>query len=740
MKKVKTLLSVILIVVFLVSLVNIPALAAEGVIVGDTNIYLARDGAVKLPYILTTDGTTPVDGAVYSVSVNGVESEDTAKYAAFDSEGYLYVGQMAKGKTLTVTAQSADCSASLSVNVCNTIYAEDFEDETVGQAVTSSIFDTKTATVITEGDMHVPSDANANKIAKSYTNTSSWTDSQTQLIINGNFEASKLTVEAKVGVHNQADIDGNFPNMNHPVRLTYESGAVYTKFEGTDGVNYILRKRNGDSWLAGIYTTGYSYYKLMPTKMVITNNKTLDIYVDSKSMTYDISSVKGTDAVLQNIAFGSFVDDIEIYSGEKAVSPYVISGQDIIYRAPANTTAKLTYDLAPVIECASVGGAVSLSLKEAYTGVNVSGNEVKVVGSANHGTFTLQAKDSSGNVLGEKDITIVEKVYDWADDYSRAYLDFENQSIGSAPNAKIDSNNRIDNTPEIDTNDSNEIVPVVKSDASHGKFVSAIGYKHWNNNTGSNFYIIPRTGNSTAYMFDSTVTSATLEADFKLDLETMKSSDIPYSLFAVGRASNSGLDLRYTEFADGTMGIYSFMDKDGKGIDSVSGGTLVATVPADTWFNLRVEADFAAKTYELYVDNRLVVSGAKHTMSYVDNTYIGADVDNIALYHGSKDVAIIDNGSVFAGTDIGIKSEYRVAEAESKTVTFNLSEQIGNITADTSLIVAHYSGGTLAGVSYAPVRVTGGKALGCVAVTGTFAAGDYVKAFIWNMDTLVPIK
>ena len=742
MKNFKRMLSIFLIVVFSLSLVSIPTFAATGVIVGDTSIYLPKEGAIRLPYVLTTDGTTEAADAVYSVSVSGVDSNETSKYALFDANGYLYVGQLAKGKTLTVTGVSADCTASLTVNVCDTIYAEDFEDETVGQTVTSGIFDTKTATVITEGEMLNPSDETVtNKIAKSYTNTSAWKDSETTLIINGNFTASNLTVEARVGAHNQSDINGSFPNMNHSVRLTYESGAVYTKFEGTNGVNYILRKRANDGWLAGIYGTGYSNYQLMPMKMVITNNTTLDIYVGSKSMTYDISGVKGTDSVLQSIAFGSFVDDIEIYSGEKAVSPYEITGQDTICRAPIGTTAKFTYLAVPTIECAPYNGNVTFALKEAYTGVSISGNEVKVAGNSASGTFTLQAKDASGNVIGEKVITVVDKIYNWADNYERAYVDFENQITGNAPAIKLEGTaNWIDYVLEFAVKDATyggtKIAPVVKEDATHGKYVSARGYQHWTTD-GANLRVIPRTGND-KYKLKG-VPCGTLEADFKLDLELMQDVSYYYSLFYVGNRDNAGLDIRYTEFADGTMGIYSFMTDDGYG-NNEDGGKLIATVPADTWFNLRVAVDFVNKTYDLYLDNRMIVCGAKHTMPYVEDIFIGADVDNIAMYHGSKDVAVVDNGSVFESTSVGIKAQYNVESAESKTVTFNLSEQIGNITTDTSLIVAHYSGGAVESVSVVPVQITGGKALGCAAVTGNFKAGDYVKAFLWNFDTITPIR
>lgn len=740
MKKFKRLLSVVLIVVFSLSLVTVSAFAADGNIVGDTNIYLPKEGAIKLPYILTTDGTTPVDGAVYSVAVAGVEAAETSKYAEFDANGYLYVGQMAKGKTLTVNAQSADYTASLTVNVCDTIYAEDFEDEIVGQTVTSEIFDTKTATVITEGDMHVPSDATANKIAKSYTNLTTWRDNE-QLIINGNFVSSKLNVEAKIGSY---VVDSNvYPNMNHATALKYANGTVYTKLSNTSTIQ-LRTPSPTDKLLDGIYGLGGAEYVLMPMHMTVTDNCKIDLRVNGKSLsngTYDISSVKGTDSVLQSIAFGSFVDDIEIYSGEKAVSPYEITGQDTICRAPVGATAKFTYDVTPAIECAAADGAVSLALKEAYTGVNVSGSEVKVAGSANSGTFTVQAVDASGKVLDEKNIIIVDKIYSWADNYERAYVDFENQTVGNAPAIKLEGNSGwIDYVLEFATKNATfggvSVAPVIKEDALHGKYVSARGYQQWTTD-GSNFKIIPRTGND-VYKLKG-VSCGTLEADFKLDLELMQSVSHYYSLFYVGNRDNAGLDMRYTEFADGTMGIYSFMTDAGYG-NNASGGKLIATVPADTWFNLRVEADFVNNTYDLYLDNRMIVCGAKHTMPYVEDIFIGADVDNIAMYHGAKDVATIDNGSVFAGTAIGIKGQYNVEASQSKTVTFNLSEEVGDIAADTSLIVAHYSGGALAGISYAPVRVTGGKALGCVAVTGKFVTGDYVKAFIWNMDTLVPIR
>lgn len=110
-----------------------------------------------------------------------------------------------------------------------------------------------------------------------------------------------------------------------------------------------------------------------------------------------------------------------------------IIGNSLICRAPEGRLARIGYELS--------GGEtdeVYWRLSGAPGGVRIMPDGgLLLPGETKSGTFTVQAVDEHGGVLAEKDVTVVDKLYDWADDCGRAWLDFENQVEGSAPNDRM---------------------------------------------------------------------------------------------------------------------------------------------------------------------------------------------------------------------------------------------------------------------------------------------------------------
>ena len=53
--------------------------------------------------------------------------------------------------------------------------------------------------------------------------------------------------------------------------------------------------------------------------------------------------------------------------------------------------------------------------------------------------------------------------------------------------------------------------------------------------------------------------------------------------------------------------------------------------------------------------------------------------------------------------------------------------------------MAHYDGNKLRSLRIIPVTVSGGKALACAAISGDFAADDFVRAYVWNFEKLLPL-
>lgn len=320
-----------------------------------------------------------------------------------------------------------------------------------------------------------------------------------------------------------------------------------------------------------------------------------------------------------------------------------IIGNSLICRAPEGRLARIGYELS--------GGEtdeVYWRLSGAPGGVRIMPDGgLLLPGETKSGTFTVQAVDEHGGVLAEKDVTVMDKLYNWADNYERAWLDFENQVEGSAPN------DRMQGTPTWNDyifrfgNGKRAAEPqtaTVRKDKNGNQYVSALGWGIWSA-TGSNFRLMPQFDTDVAAeLYKSGVT--TYEADMMAESNVMAqyNPDNAYqTLFMVFNGSNDSLDqatldFRYKLLDNETAGIYNCMDASGA---TNAEPQLVDAVPLDEWFSVRVEVDNLNQQLDLYVNNRKVISGQRHTMSGFGYNYVGMGIDNVALYNGSRQIAAL---------------------------------------------------------------------------------------------------
>lgn len=325
-----------------------------------------------------------------------------------------------------------------------------------------------------------------------------------------------------------------------------------------------------------------------------------------------------------------------------------IAGDAVILRAPAGHTVKVSYSLE------GTDASPVWSLDGAPAGVEIrEDGGLLVKGEAASGTFDVIASDESGNELASKSVTIMDKLYNWADNYERAYVNFEEQTEGSAPSDRvIGTSNWNDHVIRFKrANRTNDPLALVKQEANGNKYVSAIGTSSWYNNGASFLTDIISVSDDTKNAFiNADVT--TVEADFMAEsamISSYNSGSTFWSLMTVvpNGSSSVALDLRYKPSGTEFIEIHSFTDSNGAGNQTSSQGR-IATLPVDTWFNVRIEADITGATYDLYINNEKIYTG-KHTMpSLACSNYIGIGVDNFAAYTGRLQVPHISD--VYADT------------------------------------------------------------------------------------------
>ena len=709
---------------------------------GLDKLYLPASGTGKVTYVMKDRNGATVSGATYSISGDS----NLGTYALMDAAtGELLINSAASGKTINVTAQIGEDTVTKTITT-DRIYV-DFENETIGSAVTNSAFSSKSATVVANGSGKAAAASSATGLAMSF----------------ADFDYPNYTMEANIST----DQGGTLVTVNQ----AGASGSTrYFTEVPKDKPNErnLCFKGNVTDWSADTrggsfaFTTGAYYpFTLKVTDYYKATASWNNIVLSNTYLWgHNASSTAAAYTDLSSIAFGTMVDDIQIYNVDKASGSYAISGQTGITRAPIGTSANFAYKAAASLPWAT-GEGLTWGISGSYTGVSV--NEatgvVTVAGSAATGTFTLQLKEG-GAVVAEKAVKIVDATDQWVDDKSRTFLDFENQSdyVGKAPAHRITGVSNYNDIPlsferrgeSSLTKEEDLVTGVIQQESNGNLYVTALGQAWWGAN-GSTFRFYPYGLKDRKWLEGAE--SATLEADFMIESDKMSTRlGERYSLLSENLATGatvataSDIEVSYRYFADGTAGIYTgYWTKDEEGGD-ITAATLVGVVNADEWFNVRLEFNFVNKTYDLYVNNQKLAVAEPIKKDHIECFYVGAAIDNIAAYHGAKavdEVALTTSfkDGVAAINDAAFATAIAVNETEIKTISVTLGEAApAGVSDNAKLIIAQYSGDKMVKMTSVPVSVVNGKLYGCAALTAEYAAGDTVKAFLWNWGTLQPVK
>lgn len=752
-------------------------------VVGDSKLFLPSSGTIKVQYGMANNaGEAITEGVTYTLS-----GENVASYAQINDNGELLIDSQALGRTFTITATANGDSASKTITTNSVSLSENFEDEVVGQTVSNAIFAGTTTKTITEGQMKsvygfAEEDiTKTNKIGHGHHKTTG--DSYSLIVRPEEMKSEKITIELKTGIHKQSDFGTEvwWPAMNNSLGVTFGSGSFTVNL-----ANNKVETRVGGSWKANAGLNGYGadyYYQLIPLKVVIENNNIIKVKANDYQSSVDVAPGNTAETGINAIEFQSFVDDIEIYSGERYAGAYTISGEDFLL-APSKSTTSTSYNytatVANSLPWEDANATVTWGLASNYAGVSVDANgKLTVNGSAANGNIVLQAKDASGAVVGEKTVLITRGntdsiyTYYWIDNRV-FYQDFEKYEVGANnliarmgkpattyepahPGPVIGSNTWDDFLIAPTSNTASAGVGTIVQEENGNKYVSSYGRKWWtvsangsglsvsiadtafNNNTNKQTSDEHRIGD-----FFQMVATNNLEFDMMFEGQYVVNMDPTYTQWSVLTDDSDALDIFYKKLADDTVGVYLGTVN---GVTTEDGAPLIAVMPVDTWFSLRLEQNNATKTVNVYIDGRLVAENVVTAMgdtSLADRKWwFGAAVDNIQMYAGSATAAAA-NTEIKVGTEVqNVGFATSIAMTSGKNaVSVVLNEAApANISADAKIIIARYGrSGKLIKMTSAPVSVVNGKLYGGAALRDEYATGDTVKAFLWNWGTLQPVK
>lgn len=758
MKRTFQFVSCLLLMMLAMSLCIMPISAAEtGYISGDCRIFLPKSGTIKLTYkLLTAEGGTEVSGAAWSL-IGDNAADNIGSYAYVNAaSGELYISADAPlGESFRLKAETADCTAEKLITIHNVKYWTDFEDAEQVKTIFGSGFDT--SLIQEENGNHYADFTGGSWGASNVTNPLTPENLATTSLniearfrttgtsgINGDlyamrilyndvsymYDGQSVTFSPNFKIYHDVNADGLYPITNH----YYNQGNPTSTEKSQNNAGVTANTFNRYKWNV-IGGTGVARSK---TNLTLNDKTALSNY---QMFQFDVN----LDAVaVKQFNFFTDTDDIEIYSGEKASGTYSISGEEKILLAPEGRTAAFTYTATPVLPWAEAADDIIWSVKENYSGVTFSEGKLLVSGSAARGSFTVQAKVGD-TVIGEKKVAIVTTT-PWSniDDVNRAYRDFEELSAGplmtensSYPNALYLKNRQ--GTADGYTEGSR----IVKD--NNRTYIEAKGRVRWTQD-GTTLHVGVRDGAQMQYTggtYNIASKDATVEAIVKMNGEEKEGQD--WSLFYMLDSSNNGVDIRYKRFSDTMGGIYQYRDINGAETE------LISVIPYEDWFNLRLYFNFTQKTYDLYINDRLVSAANVWNSTKLFDTFgMGCLLDDIAVYNGDKvsgapqDLALTfyEDGAVKSDAAFGDKFVFTEA-AEAKSISVGFSKKDSGLTAadDARLILVFYDkNGKVTAVGKNDVVVTAhGMTVGAAGMTQSVEAGSYAKVFLWNKSALQPL-
>ena len=756
MKRTFQFVSCLLLMMLAMSLCIMPISAAEtGYISGDCRIFLPKSGTIKLTYkLLTAEGGTEVSGAAWSL-IGDNAADNIGSYAYVNAaSGELYISADAPlGESFRLKAETANYTAEKLITIHNVKYWTDFEDAEQVKTIFGSGFDT--SLIQEENGNHYADFTGGNWGASNVTNP----------LTPENLVTTSLNIEARFRTTGTSGINGDLYAMRilyNDVSYTYEGQPVVfspnfkiyhdVKADGLYPItNHYYNQGNPTSTEksqnnAGVTANTFNRYKWnvkggtgvarSKTNLILNDKAALQNY---QMFQFDVN----LDAVaVKQFNFFTDTDDIEIYSGEKASGTYSVLGEEQILLAPEGRTAAFTYTATPVLPWAEAADDITWCVKENYSGVTFSEGKLLVSGSAARGSFTVQAKVGD-TVIGEKKVTII-PTSPWSavTDKTRAYRDFEELSEGklATENNPYPNAIRVENLTPTDYSEGSSVVKI------DGKtYIEAKGRVYWSKD-GTTLGVNIRDCAQMNYSggnLEIASSSATIETNVKLNNAIGE-----HTAWSLLYLSQNGIDLRYQRLSDTLGGIYLYRDINGENTE------LISVMPFDACFNLRLYIDFAKKTYDAYINDRLVLGEEACTLTAAgglnSTARMGCLVDDFAVYNGDKvsgtpqDLALTfyEDGAVKSDAAFGDKFVFTEA-AEAKSISVGFSKKDSGLTAadDARLIFVFYDkNGKVTAVGKNDVVVTAqGMTVGAAGMTQSVEAGSYAKVFLWNKSALQPL-
>jgi len=416
------------------------------------------------------------------------------------------------------------------------------------------------------------------------------------------------------------------------------------------------------------------------------------------------------------------LSDWDAFTTGEEINPE-ITGDSGIYRAPVGTTQLIKYKT----DMELVNGT-EWSLKNAPKGVTIDQNGVlKASGNILAGEFEVQLL-YSGKVIASKTVTIYSQPEKYIKTVTsgRYFEDFtrykDNQITTGSYHGDIKLSSGIAATTEENRN---VYAKASLSDgAGWGSSQTALKLIHsWND------------GN--VYMSDASVVS--IEGSFMAEMPTNGTR------WPVMWHNALGINISYELSENGSYAKLIYTDES----ESPSTSETIGFVERGKWFNFRLELDYINDSYSAFLEDNCVVENKKFKTGGIrlnKDLVIGASVDNLAMYNGTKYVRNINSQLTLKKDGVewgsaGIKNYLNSAEStviSAGGVIENLSE--GSIKAGLFLGIYGEDDG-LELLDYDVKEAETGKTEELYAEINADAdKNKYVKVFVWDMENLCPIN
>lgn len=644
--KISSLLAMFLTLCMLMSMAYVPAYAADTLTPAETTLLAPKSGQntyVAYEETLETEGTLP-------------------KGVYVQNNKIVLDGDEVTGGTFKVNGQN--------VTVADTLYYEDFQDETENAtqgAVKNTKFKkldgTDAASFVTSTAKGIVAKEDNNLFASGTINEAIYSADFGESLQN----VKRLTIKLRFR-KNQAS---NTPNLFYA--YTQTGGLIYNF--GTRSTGDIL-VNNYHANAGDVSVTydpimgggGYSNDAWHTMRIELDFSKVRSegdqtyygqcaVYVDDvKQFTSSNNAgnpVNNGDfailaneptAYLKSLTFGVPVDDIEIYSGTPCGDFYTLDGDSTLLAPPKDTISKIDYKTLGV-DGNELSG-ITYSVSNAPDGVSVDGNSVVLLGATvKSGTFTLNSHDGTGRKIASKDITIHP---------TRYYADFEDATTSSE--AKNYAFKNLDG-----------------SDAGSGAMATSSGTIA---EEGGNKYVSGAKGAGNAVVDLGTAAQNATKLTVELRGQNTVESTAAYSMIFVGDSNDKcvfNMDIRAT---NNTCQLSFNSNGDSQKIDAINASV-------GSWIDFRLELDFTtlnaagdrAGSYTLYGNENVLGNikdywmPAQHSKgTYAKKVSVGFNyADEIAVYSGVKytteytisgaDTLVVPESGKFA------KNEYTVADS-----------------------------------------------------------------------------